>query len=303
MRCAQFRAPTGRGGGGSGLGVLGISQLPVLREQDGESDLVECAVYAPGCVTPGETILLNVFAYLAPDALQVDKLATEFDPRARRRAYTCLEIVVKRMERLTFYVTADGCTVDNPIRHVIWSGNAVPTQFAVTIGRNLPREAVIGKVTICVRGVPVGHLVFSLAVRDSNSHERPVSSSGRVYRQVFVSYASRDRDEVLKRVQMLNALRMDYLQDMLKLHPGDRWEQQLHRYIDSADLFLLFWSSAAQKSEWVRKEVSYALKRKGSDDSPPEILPVVIERPFPAPPPELAHLHFGDHLLYMQPAP
>ena len=41
------------------------------------ADLVECAVYAPGCVARGETILLNVFAYLASDALRVDQLASE----------------------------------------------------------------------------------------------------------------------------------------------------------------------------------------------------------------------------------
>jgi hypothetical protein len=57
-------------------------------EPDGEDDLVECAVYAPSSVVMGETILLNVFAYLAPEALRVDQLATEFDARARRRAFT-----------------------------------------------------------------------------------------------------------------------------------------------------------------------------------------------------------------------
>jgi hypothetical protein len=67
---------------------------------------------------------------------------------------------------------------------------------------------------------------------------------------------------------MLKALRMSYFQDILALDPGDRWEQQLYRHIDQADLFLLFWSSAAHESEWVRKEVRYALSRKGSDDAP-----------------------------------
>ena len=98
---------------------------------------------------------------------------------------------------------------------------------------------------------------------------------------------------------MLNALRLSYFQDILSLDPGDRWEHQLYRHIDSADLFLLFWSSAARESEWVSKEVRYALARKGSNDAPPEIMPVVIEEPWPPPPPELAHLHFGDHLLYI----
>ena len=87
---------------------------------------------------------------------------------------------------------------------------------------------------------------------------------------------------------------------MLYLEPGDRWEKSLYKYIDESDLFLLFWSSAAKASEWVTKEWQYALERKGSNEmNPPEIVPVIIEGPPPVePPPELAHLHFNDPLIY-----
>jgi hypothetical protein len=64
------------------------------------------------------------------------------------------------------------------------------------------------------------------------------------------------------------------------LDPGDRWQQELYRNIDNCDLFLLFWSTWAKNSEWVRKEVGYALDRKGWDDlSPPEIRPVIVQPP------------------------
>ena len=87
---------------------------------------------------------------------------------------------------------------------------------------------------------------------------------------------------------------------MLTLEPGDRCEKQLYRHIEESDLFLLFWSTAASNSEWVLKEVRYALRHKGGDDlAMPEIKPVVIEGPPPpAPPTELAHLHFNDYFLY-----
>jgi hypothetical protein len=99
------------------------------------ADLVECAVYAPGCVARGETILLNVFAYLAPDALRVDQLASEFDTRSHRRAFTCLEMAVNRMDQLTFDVSADGCVIDNPTRHVTWRGEVAPACLAGPIDR------------------------------------------------------------------------------------------------------------------------------------------------------------------------
>jgi hypothetical protein len=67
------------------------------------------------------------------------------------------------------------------------------------------------------------------------------------------------------------------------------------------DLFLLFWSSAAKTSEWVMKEVKYALLRKGDlETNPPDIVPVILEGPPPVPPPpELQHMHFADHLMYL----
>jgi hypothetical protein len=64
-------------------------------------------------------------------------------------------------------------------------------------------------------------------------------------------------------------------------------------------VFLLFWSSSAGASEWVRKEFLYALHRKTRDaDQAPELIPVILEGPpIPPPPPELKHLHFNDQIL------
>jgi hypothetical protein len=99
---------------------------------------------------------------------------------------------------------------------------------------------------------------------------------------------------------MLQLAGTEFFQDLLSLEPGERWERALYREIDKSDVFYLFWSSAAKRSQWVMKEVEYALKRKGNDDAaPPAIVPVIIEGPPPvAPPPELAHLHFNHHIIY-----
>jgi TIR domain len=81
-------------------------------------------------------------------------------------------------------------------------------------------------------------------------------------------------------VQMLGVAGVRYFQDVLSLEPGDRWERKLNLGIDECDLFLLFWSSAAKRSEWVRKEVAYALARSRGDELlPPEIKPVILEGP------------------------
>jgi hypothetical protein len=119
------------------------------------------------------------------------------------------------------------------------------------------------------------------------------------YENAFISYASKDRSEVLRRVQMLSVTRIKYFQDILNLEPGDRWERELYKKIDDADVFFLFWSKAASESEWVLKEIQYALNRKsGNEDFPPEIIPVIIEKSPPNPPVELKDIHFNDKIIY-----
>jgi hypothetical protein len=101
-------------------------------------------------------------------------------------------------------------------------------------------------------------------------------------------------------VQLLSVVGIKYFQDVLSLEPGDRWQKRIDLGIDECDLFLLFWSSDAKRSDAVRQEVRHVLARKGGDDlSPPEIRPVVLEGPPVVEPwEELAHLHFNDSLLY-----
>jgi hypothetical protein len=50
----------------------------------------------------------------------------------------------------------------------------------------------------------------------------------------------------------------------------------LDRKIDESDVVFLLWSTAAKQSEWVVKEVRYAIERRSGDDlAPPEIVPVI----------------------------
>jgi hypothetical protein len=127
------------------------------------------------------------------------------------------------------------------------------------------------------------------------SPEPKPTGEARRYSRAFISYASKDRAEVLRRVQMLKSVGIDFFQDVLNLEPGDRWAQELYKHIDESDVLFLFWSTAAKESEWVAKEWQYALEKKGDDF----IRPVGIEGPpIPAPPEPLRHLHFGDPILY-----
>ncbi len=157
-------------------------------------------------------------------------------------------------------------------------------------------------------GVPVGRIDFQLAVASGRSAKRvggsvSVGKAAVRFRKAFVSYASQDESKVINLVRVLRPPLTDIevFQDILNLKPGDPYEPILFRRIDECDLFLLFWSSNAQKSEWVQREIQYVRRRQGiNGEPPPTILPVIIEGPpVPKPPPELNHLHFRDYLLYL----
>ncbi len=265
-------------------------------------DAVDTTVFAPPIAEPGERVLLQVFAHLAEQAEIARDHAREFDAAAIRRGFKSLEADIKRGTKLTFHLVLPGTVIGDPVQHLVWRGEPASVQFIVRIPEDRRPGTLLGTVSVSQDSIPIGHVTFKLAISNdpSSGEVEPVGEVAPRYRKAFISYASPDRPEVLKRVQMLREVGIDFFQDVMKLEPGERWEKQLYREIDKCDLFLLFWSVAARDSKWVLKELQYALDRKRKDDlAPPEIKPVVIEGPPPpAPPTELAHLHFNDYFLY-----
>jgi hypothetical protein len=79
------------------------------------------------------------------------------------------------------------------------------------------------------------------------------------------AYASRDRDEVLKRIQGIKkATWIKVYMDAVELRSGQNWERELFEVIPASDVFYLFWSRRAKKSRWVEKEWRCAFEKRGS---------------------------------------
>ncbi|MBD2562307.1 MULTISPECIES: toll/interleukin-1 receptor domain-containing protein [Nostoc] len=287
-----------------------LQETPTIQEcssqpADIAKDLVDCSVFSPASVTPDDMFLVQVFVHLPEQVEFAKQYAQQFDPEAKQLGVRSLGVPIKRGSELTFNLSIPKLEVDDPIQRLSWNGKADSIQFGVTVPGDITQKTVIGTVTVSQNTIPLGHLKFKLSIIPSASstskHPQLVGEVARYYRKAFVSYSSKDRIEVLKRVQGLAVSGITVFQDILNLEPGDRWEQELYRNIDECDLFLLFWSTAAKESPWVLKEVLYALERQGSDGlRSPEIIPVIIEGPpLVPPPPELQDLHFNDKLLYL----
>jgi hypothetical protein len=267
-----------------------------------ERDIVQCTVFAPPSSAAGDSILVQVFVHLPEEADDARAVATELDVDARRRAFHSLDAAVRVGARLDFELRLPGLHVDDPVASLVWRRRTEAVQFGVAVPAKTPERTLIGTVSVSVDSVPVGHVKFKLAITQDAAERQsePQGEEARRYRFAFISYSSNDRSEVMRRVQLLSAVGIGFFQDVLSLEPGDRWQQRIELGIDECDLFLLFWSSEAKQSEWVRREVQHALARKHEDDlSPPEIRPIVIEGPpIVEPWEELADLHFNDRLLY-----
>jgi hypothetical protein len=267
-----------------------------------EAEPVDAAVFCPPRVPRDGVFLVQVFLYPPGAEGAVEDRAIGADPGAEHRGTYSLPLDLPRGTRVDLHLEMPALTVAEPDAVVAWRGRPTAAQFEVGVPAGAAGPDAIGRVRFAVAGVPAGTLRFQVAVVAAGTpadRAAPRDVRGVKYRRAFVSYSSGDRPEVLRRVQAFRIAGMSVFQDILDLDPGERWERALYREIDTCDVFLLFWSRAAAASEWVGREIDYALARKGGDDGrPPDIQPVPIEGPPIVPPPErLRHLHFNDALL------
>ena len=278
------------------------------KQERGQGDWVETTVFGPRRVAQGRQFLLQAFAHRPDQAAEAQRLALEFDDEAAARlGIRTLGVRLVSGTRLTFSLALPGLSIIEPVQELVWQNRTEGVAFGVEVAPDHRLGNVIGTVTVAVESVPVGRITIKIEITAAGTGAAAkmdaidaVTTDARLYELAFISYASPDRNTVLRMVQMLRVQGIKFFQDVLDLEPGDRWAKELYRHIDECDLFLLFWSSHAKASEWVMREVTHAIQRKaGDDDAPPEIRPVIIEGP-PAvpPPPELAHLQFNDKLIY-----
>lgn len=265
------------------------------------SDVVDCSLFAPPAAPPGATALVQVFLHTAVQAERAQFLATVMDGATALKGAQTLQAEIHRGARVTVTFAAKGLEVDEPQQTIVWRGEPAFAQFLVTLPEGADGTSFHPVVRISVDGGLVGRIAFALRVDASarHVHSAPAGDDARRYNRAFLSYASPDRKEVLKRAQVLRAAGVEFFQDILSLDPGARWEKEIYKHIDGCDLFLLFWSKSASQSEWVIREAEYALRRQRHANEP-DIVPVILEGPPPVlPPPSLANLHFNDQITYL----
>lgn len=262
---------------------------------------VRCSVFGPSAAPPGKAILIQAFLHLVSQAESARFQASTMDSSAKLKGTKGLDLPLKRGARVEIALNGSGLAVKEPVQRVVWQGEPTFCQFQTTIPAGTKGQTFFPVVRVSVDGKLVGRIAFSLS-SDPTALQPATEALGDhagPYKYAFVSYASKDRKEVLKRVQILEATKIKFFQDILSLESGDRWEKKLYENIDGCDLFLLFWSQAAKDSPWVIKEAEYALARQAKDPGKePDFVPVVLEQGV-LPPPSLSAFHFNDKVGYL----
>ena len=294
---------------------------PIFVDPSTSSDAmnVDCSIFAPSTMPRGTTHFVQVFLHVPDDAAEVRGLASQSTSNIDRQITRSLTRPIPLGSVVDIFINGNGLEVRHEkaetslaVRQITWRGTPISVEFAIScpcraVGTfrdwfSRTKEKFLPTVVLCVDGTIVGKIVFEINL---GSTREAAVCTGRAtnYRRAFLSYASEDRVEVLKRAQALRAAQITFFQDVLTLNPGDRWRDKIYKHIDDCDLFLIFWSQAARKSKWVRREISYALaKKKTLAGGRPDILPLLLERP-PVPPPySLRHLHFDDPISYVMQA-
>ena len=79
-------------------------------------------------------------------------------------------------------------------------------------------------------------------------------------RRLFISYSHEDIDHIGPIIDLIRFTRPDFVfQDLRDLKPDDLWEDTIFDAIDFCRIFVLFWCEHSAHSQFVRKEIDYAL--------------------------------------------
>lgn len=275
---------------------------PAVRKKasSNQSRLTDFSAFSPMRADRGDSVLVQVLLH-DPNDERVLNVARRSDPLAEPRSSKTLLLPLAMGDRVAIrIVVPSGCEADDPVETLVWSGKPAAAGFRVTISQAFVGRVLPVTIQAFKEGEPIGKLAFNISVSPGEqTRPKMVGDEARQYHRIFVSYASEDRPTVVRYTHAWAVLKQPVFQDFLSLDPGDRWEKRLFEEIQRSDLFLLFWSAAAKRSEYVQRETEYAiqLRERGCNI---DIVPVLIEGPPPPEPPSsLASLHFNDKYAYI----
>lgn len=223
---------------------------------------ISASAFAPAEIATGDDMMVQVYMYEEKEHNYVVVSARNADDGTIERDCISLNLNLKYGERVNIQLNILHYPELTQIKSFIWQGRTAKSYFNVTFPTNFDKKKCFVEIIISVNDVPFGELSFTTKVVDECSIEKVVTDVfPKQYKKVFMSYAHQDIEKVLPYAHAYKVEKRDYFFDRHSLEIGDVYEEKILDYINTSDLFLLFWSEHAAASDYVKKEFLTALKR------------------------------------------
>lgn len=278
----------------SGFGKQLLERLHIIRQQ------VYSSVFAPSEIGFESHMLVQVYLHKYEETEKIKELALESQYGAERRDYIPLQCKLRLGDTVNVVLSIYGRRlVMTEKKSMVWQGSFSKCSFDYFVPFNCPvNDELSCKVLLMVNGIPVGEMNF---ITRLSFNPRKLNSNivSHKYKKVFISYAHKDESKVKSFHEGLKLFKIEHFFDRAYLEAGDIYPQVIKDYIDTADLFVLFWSENASKSDYVQKERKQALERAFPQVSPAEaakltIYPMSIEPRADLPEDMKENYHFGE---------
>jgi hypothetical protein len=254
------------------------------------------SVISPKTVVPESSFLLDIWAHLEDQRNEVINRSKEGSINDNILIKTNGPTKILKGTDLVIHLDFPDLIIENPEQHLLWTGDISSANFLIKVPKDVRKGGKIGAVKIYTDGLLILNFFFEINIAEKMTNEEPIDITLHRISKAFVSYASRDREKVLSRIQGIQKIapNLEFKMDIKDIRSGQKWKKSLRELIETSDIFYLFWSENAKNSNWVEKEWRCALKLKGIDF----IDPVPLESPEDVPPPvELTEKHFNDWTL------
>lgn len=254
---------------------------------------VQFAVIAPKNFVKGNLSMVDILMYEKNFENVVEEVRNEYQSRTVKHPYSHKKIADETVVKIQLRSGSSQVKIDDAELVEKWDGKYLRFSFVVKVPKKFKDSQVAFTAKVFFNDILATTLKFIADFGAGNDGQK-TSVARKDISSAFVSYASKDRDKVLRVIQGLRKARpdLDVFLDVESLRSGEHWETRIAKEIEARDILYLCWSKSARISKWVNYEWRHALQTKGLDG----INPIPIEKC--TPPAELKTLHFDENLLY-----
>ena len=223
-------------------------------------DDVQFRLAAPGHIKKNRYAIIKMMLYGDIDLWRADKETNALGEEVRASSSSIFSI--QRKQKLCIVLQSDDIEIEDGIVEFIWDGRYAACDFEIYIPEGYLKSQVRLKGRVYAGETVLTDLRIILDVDTEENQKIDVEKCS--LSSAFVSYASKDREEVARCLQGMRAVRpdLDLFFDVHSIKMGEYWEKVIYREIKNRALFYLFWSRNAAVSKWVHKELTFALKYK-----------------------------------------